>query len=59
MKNLQGFRSFLSLLVLPGLLLWGPTPAAAADLIKCAYPYWFGFAPTMVAATSSPARSPV
>ena len=27
------------------------TPArAAGDLIKCAYPYWFGFAPTMVAA---------
>jgi len=25
-------------------------PARAADLIKCAYPYWFGFAPTQVAA---------
>ncbi len=24
-------------------------PAKAAELIKCAYPYWFGFAPTMVA----------
>jgi NitT/TauT family transport system substrate-binding protein len=30
-------------------LLLGAAPAHAADLIKCAYPYWFGFAPTHVA----------
>ena len=29
-------------------LLVGP-PAQAEDVIKCAYPYWFGFAPTLVA----------
>ena len=35
------------LTVAVGLLATGP--AQAAELIKCAFPYWFGFAPTMVA----------
>ena len=35
------------LAVAAGLL--GTGPAQAGDLIKCAYPYWFGFAPTLVA----------
>ena len=31
-------------------VLGASIPANAAELIKCAYPYWFGFAPTHVAA---------
>jgi NitT/TauT family transport system substrate-binding protein len=31
-----------------GLFATGPAQAAG-DLIKCAYPFWFGFAPTLVA----------
>ena len=31
-------------------MLFVQTPAAQAEeLIRCAYPYWFGFAPTPVA----------
>ncbi|MHA1601285.1 MAG: ABC transporter substrate-binding protein, partial [Alphaproteobacteria bacterium] len=35
------------LAVAAGLL--GTGPAQAGELIKCVYPYWFGFAPTLVA----------
>ncbi|MCZ6637584.1 MAG: ABC transporter substrate-binding protein [Alphaproteobacteria bacterium] len=36
-----------ALAVVVGLFTTGP--AQAGELIKCAYPYWFGFAPTLVA----------
>ena len=32
-----------------GILLLTWSHASAGDVIKCAYPYWFGFAPTHVA----------
>ena len=44
-----GFVSLLSLFLVMVLVSLNPVPAKAADLIKCAFPYWFGFAPTMVA----------
>jgi NitT/TauT family transport system substrate-binding protein len=44
-----GVVSLLTWFLVPGLMLGGAAPAAAADLVKCAFPYWFGFAPTMVA----------
>ena len=40
-----------------GLLATGP--AQAAELIKCAFPYWFGFAPTMEAIAVSAMASMV
>ncbi len=44
-----GLAALLTLFLTPVLMLAGPVSAVAAEQIKCAYPYWFGFAPTMVA----------
>jgi NitT/TauT family transport system substrate-binding protein len=40
--------SYASLAALGSLLIMS-TPAGAADLIRCVYPFWFGFAPVPVA----------
>ncbi|MDH3672528.1 MAG: ABC transporter substrate-binding protein [Gammaproteobacteria bacterium] len=42
--------SISTLFLATAFMLMGSVPAKAADLIKCAYPFWFGFAPTQVAA---------
>jgi NitT/TauT family transport system substrate-binding protein len=42
------FRRFGSALVVGGLLV-SAAPAAADDVIRCVYPFWFGFAPVPVA----------
>lgn len=38
-----------SLFVATTIMMGGMASASANELIKCAFPYWFGFAPTMVA----------
>lgn len=44
------FGAFAALTLAIMALAAGPAPAAATgDLIRCAYPYWFGFAPVPVA----------
>ncbi|MGI9500553.1 MAG: ABC transporter substrate-binding protein, partial [Geminicoccaceae bacterium] len=40
--------SYASAIALGGALIMS-TPASAADLIRCVYPFWFGFAPVPVA----------
>jgi len=52
MTHLRKLLSYsAAALVLSAGLFFVDTPGAAAkDLIRCAYPYWFGFAPTPVAA---------
>jgi NitT/TauT family transport system substrate-binding protein len=44
-----GRRALLAVGVAAGLASAIATPAAADDVIRCAYPYWFGFAPVPVA----------
>ena len=43
------FRVFGNLICAIGMLLLTWSHASAGDVINCAYPYWFGFAPTHVA----------
>jgi len=52
MKASQYFSpsKILKLFVAISFVSIGSGSAHAADLIKCAYPFWFGFAPTHVAA---------
>ena len=38
-----------TLFLFTALMLSTAGPASAGDVIKCAYPFWFGFAPTQVA----------
>jgi len=38
-----------TLFLFAALMLSTAGPASAGDVIKCAYPFWFGFAPTQVA----------
>lgn len=51
MKNVftGGLYSAGKLFVATALLLLSWAPVNAGDVINCAYPYWFGFAPTHVA----------
>ena len=45
------FFSKLSIAVAVAALVFGAvTPVKAQETIRCAYPFWFGFAPTQVAA---------
>jgi NitT/TauT family transport system substrate-binding protein len=52
MKRYQHIRStFLRAAAIAAVAasVFASAPAQAEDTIKCAYPYWFGFAPTLVA----------